>query len=153
MKARQQPSKRFPGTALMEERYFCLYPVDIDSTKTTAGGRKYRRELCVSRPRYQEIKNAIDFLGLEHISEPTKKHPRDFFSAGRFRIKKIYGKKFAIEGIAHTIAGMRDKTIAHEAEKAKAKAPVEGGVMHKGRLIENKLNLVPRKKNKGKKNK
>ena len=139
----------------MESKHFCLYPVYIDSTRSVSEGRKYKKEFCVPKPRYQEIKHALEKLDIEHVDEPLKKHPRDFFSSGRFQIKKAYGKKFVIEGVGQTILESRsvcsaDRTAAdHKQGHGKA----VHGVVQNGVYVENKLNLVAKRKKKGKKGK
>lgn len=133
------------------EKHFCLYPVYIDSTKTLAQGRKFRRELCIPSPRHQEIRAALQMLGIEHIDEPGKKHPRAFFSCGRVQIKREYGKTFAVEGIVHTILEAR-RAGAEKPEHIPQGRAVHG-VVQNGVYVENKLNLMPKKKKKRRKNK
>lgn len=135
------------------EGHFCLYPVYIDSARSLSDGRKYNKELCISKPKYQEIKNALEKLDIEHIDEPSKKHPRDFFCGGRFRIKKAYGKKFVIEGISQTILESRRTRETGTMSEQKSRGKAVHGIVQNGIYVENKLNLVPKRKKKGKKGK
>lgn len=137
----------------METRYFCLYPIHMDSGRSLSEGRKYRSEICVQRPRYHEIKNALERLEIEHVDEASKRHPKDFFNSGRFRIKKEYGRMFVIEGVSQTIAEMRSNSKGSK-DFSKEKQPrgkVVQGVVQNGVYVENKLNLVRKKKSKKKK--
>lgn len=136
----------------MEGEYFCLYPVYIDSTRSVSEGRKYRRELCVPKPRYQEIKRALEKLEIEHTGEASKRHPRDFFGSGRLHVKKAYGKRFVVEGVSQTILECRKtpETGRGERENKSGHGRAVHGVVQNGVYVENKLNLVPKKKKKGK---
>ncbi|KAG5860505.1 signal recognition particle protein Srp19 [Encephalitozoon hellem] len=137
----------------METKYFCLYPIYMDSTKSLSEGRKYRKEICVQKPRYHEIKNALERLEIEYVDEASKKHPGDFFNSGRFRIKKEYGKMFVIEGVSQTITEMRSGSRGGESPSTERQAHGKAvrGVVQNGVYVENKLNLVRKKKSKKKK--
>ncbi|ADM12010.1 signal recognition particle Srp19 [Encephalitozoon intestinalis ATCC 50506] len=137
----------------MENKYFCLYPAYMDSSRALSEGRKYRKEICIEKPRYHEIKNALEKLEIECVEEPLKKHPRDFFNNGRFRIKKEYGKLFVVEGVSQTIAEMRSSARSGGSVSSgkQAHGKVVHGVVQKGVYVENKLNLVRKKKTKKKK--
>ncbi|KAK6090574.1 hypothetical protein P3W45_000297 [Vairimorpha bombi] len=135
--------------------YYILYPVYIDSTKKMSEGRKYNKDLCIDKPTFLEIYNALKHLEIESIPEQNKKHPRDFFRFGRFKIKKMYGKKNLMEGVKYTISKMRlksSKNTASSTESQPKKAP-EYVITNKGEVIENKLNLVAKRKIKPKKGK
>ncbi|WEL39234.1 signal recognition particle Srp19 [Encephalitozoon hellem] len=137
----------------METEYFCLYPIYMDSTKSLSEGRKYRKEICVQKPRYHEIKNALEKLEIGYVDEASKKHPGDFFNSGRFRIKKEYGKMFVIEGVSQTITEMRSSSRGGESPSTERQANGKAvrGVVQNGVYVENKLNLVRKKKSKKKK--
>jgi signal recognition particle subunit SRP19 len=131
----------------MDEEYFCIYPVYFDLRRSISGGRKYNRSLCLENPSYRELLDATRKLQLECIEEPTKKHPKEHFMSGRIKIKKIYGKKFVIEGLRQTVLDERKC-----ASRAKEEMKVEEKTLNKG-YVKNQMNLIPRKKKKGKKNK
>lgn len=141
----------------MEEKqdFYCLYPVYIDSTKTIQQGRKFNKRLCVQNPNFAEIYQALNYLEIENIPEALKKHPRDFFRSGRFKINKMYEKKKLIEGLSQIIIENRTKksdTSKKTFSEPIIKAP-EYVTTNKGAIIENKLNLVARKKKDKKKKK
>ncbi|AFN83496.1 signal recognition particle Srp19 [Encephalitozoon romaleae SJ-2008] len=137
----------------METKYFCLYPIHMDSRRSLSEGRKYKKEICVQRPRYHEIKNALEKLEIEHVDEASKRHPNDFFNGGRFRIKKEYGKVLVIEGVSQTIAEMRSNSKGNKdlPKEKQSSGKVVQGVVQNGVYVENKLNLVRKKKVKKKK--
>ncbi|KAH9411018.1 putative SRP19 protein [Ordospora pajunii] len=133
----------------MDNSHFCLYPVYIDSMKSASEGRKYGIGVCVPAPKWHEIKSALCKLDIEHVSEPGSKHPRDFLNPGRFRIDKKYGKKFVVEGLSTTILEERNSTQKQPgARQGHSKA--SKGIVQNGIYVENKLNLVRKKKEKKK---
>lgn len=138
-----------------QKNYYCLYPVYIDSSRTVQKGRKFNRNLCVQNPNFAEIYQALNYLEIENIPEAMKKHPRDFFRSGRFKINKMYGKKKLVEGVSQIIRENRTKktdTTKKPMVEQIGKAP-EFVKTSKGAIIENKLNLVARKKKDKKKKK
>lgn len=138
-----------------ERDYYILYPVYIDLTKKMSQGRKYNKDLCIEKPSFSEIYNSLKYLEIECIPEQNKRHPKDFFRFGRFKIKKMYGKKNLMEGIKYTIQKMRQKLLkstVNITETVSEKAP-EFVTTNKGEVIENKLNLVAKRKVKPKKGK
>ncbi|TBU14608.1 signal recognition particle protein Srp19 [Ordospora colligata] len=133
----------------MDRSHFCLYPIYIDSTKSVSEGRKYGIDVCVPAPKWQEIKSALCKLDIEHVSEPGSMHPRDFMKPGRFRINKKYGKRFVVEGLSATIMETR-KGIQKQSGTGQAHCKAPKGIVQNGLYVENKLNLVRKKKNKKK---
>lgn len=113
----------------MDNNYFMVYPVYIDSSKTKAAGRKYSKTASVLNPKLPEIKAVLDKLKLEYKYDANKRHPRDQLVYGRFSIKKEGDKEDTIKTIVSTILEERNKKI----ESNKSKVP-------------NLLNLVPRKR-------
>lgn len=76
--------------------------------------------------------------------DPTKRHPKEPFVYGRFCIDKKYGKKYVIEGAK--------QTILDERNKSKFDTKTEASKDSKKIAPNNPLNLVARKKKKGKNN-
>lgn len=119
----------------MDTEYFALYPVYIDQNKTKAEGRKYSKSLAVKDPKYTEIKAALDKLHIPYKAEQSVKHPRCQWVPGRFSIKKQCKKVELIQQLIEKI----------NTERLNSKST--------NKQVPNLLNLVPRKKNKGNKNK
>lgn len=135
-----------------ESDCFVLYPVYLDKKKTQAQGRKYNKNLCIDYPSYSEMLMALKSLDIECIEEPSKRHPRDFLNFGRFKIKKMYGKKNIIEGLSQTILSLRNQPKTQKVKEQPLETEkVESFITSsKGEVIENKLNLVPKRKDKKK---
>ncbi|TBU02072.1 Srp19-like signal recognition particle protein [Hamiltosporidium tvaerminnensis] len=131
----------------LDNESFCLYPVYIDATKTQQEGRKYNKTLCVDKPRFKEMSLAFKKLEIECIEEPEKKHPRSYFTNGRFQIKKMYGKKSIVNTLKGVILQLREEIKKEEEKKLKDE---ENCSANKG-YVKNPLGLVPKKKKKGKK--
>lgn len=123
---------------------FCVYPIQIDSTRSIKKGRRFPLSLCIPNPLFVEIQRALQKLGVEHTIDPTKRHPKEPFVYGRFCIDKKYGKKYVIEGAKQTILDERNKPKEVKTEVSKDTKKVAPN---------NPLNLVARKKKKGKGNK
>ncbi|EEQ82549.1 hypothetical protein NCER_100726 [Vairimorpha ceranae BRL01] len=134
--------------------FYVLYPVYFDANKKISEGRKYHKNLCVSSPTFLEITNALKYLEIDCTAEIDKRHPRDYFRSGRFKINKMYGKKNLIEGLRDTIIKSRIKNSSVKpVQRMSTEKVPEFITTKKGEIIENKLNLVARKKNKQKKSK
>ncbi|KAJ2710530.1 signal recognition particle subunit [Coemansia spiralis] len=69
------------------KRWVCLYPVYFDKARSLSGGRKVPAALAVDRPHGKQLAAAVKAAGLSVCYEPTKTHPRDFFTAGRVRVQ------------------------------------------------------------------
>ena len=120
--------------------FYVLYPVYFDANKKISEGRKYHKNLCVSSP---------TFLEIDCTAEIDKRHPRDYFRSGRFKINKMYGKKNLIEGLRDTIIKSRIKNSSVKpVQRMSTEKVPEFITTKKGEIIENKLNLVASKKNK-----
>lgn len=95
--------------------------------------------MCIQKPSFLEVVEALQVLGLEYESDPTKKHPRDPFVLGRVQVNKKYGKKYVVGGLLKAISSQR-------ATKQTLKKPVPEKIRKD--KPENPLNLVVRRKKK-----
>lgn len=129
----------------MQRSTFSVYPIQIDSGRSIKKGRRFPLSLCIPNPLFVEIERALQKLGVEHTTDPTKRHPKEPFIYGRFSVEKKYGKKYVIEGTRQTILDERNKLKF----EIKTEAPKDTKKM----APNNPLNLVARKKKKGKSNK
>lgn len=121
---------------------FALYPIYFDIDRPHSKGRKFPLSSCLTKPTFNEICEALKTLEIEFTGEPTKRHPCDPFVYGRVKVNKMYNKKSVVDGIKNVVEEIR-------CNKKVIKA-VDDGVDKKG-YIKNELNLVPKKKKKGKK--
>lgn len=110
----------------MENEYFMLYPIHMDSSRAVSKGRKYAIDICVSKPRHTEIKNALDAIKIDYKEDAKVRHPKDSTTFGRFSIKKNGPKSQIVKNICQLINSEREKK--------------------KGTEVKNLLNLVPKKK-------
>ena len=67
--------------------WICIYPVYINSEKTLQQGRKLEKTLAVKEPVAIYMAESAKTLGLQVVLESKKRHPRDFFTFGRIRVK------------------------------------------------------------------
>ena len=125
----------------MQDGHFCIYPIYMDAQRTLACGRKYPMSECVARPGLSEIIHALQRLGIDHSVDTTKRHPRDPFVYGRVHVNRKYGRRYVIGGLVKEIVSGRS---AAEVQKA-AQKPGKS----KEADPKNPLNLVARKKKKG----
>lgn len=125
---------------------FTIYPVYFDTSKKLTHGRKYPRTSCFTAPRFEEICEALKMLEIEFTGEPAKRHPCDPFNFGRVKVKKIYSKKSVVNGVKSVIDEVRAKKL-----RAKVEMESEKSEKEKKGYIKNEMNLVPKKKVKGKK--
>src|SRR3989338_9809050 len=71
----------------IKARWAVVWPVYLNSKKTTKQGRRVPMEIAVDNPTLDEIAQACQALGLATHVERTKKYPRDFLLVGRVRVE------------------------------------------------------------------
>ncbi|CAD8181667.1 unnamed protein product [Paramecium octaurelia] len=64
-----------------------IYPPYIDSTLTTAQGRRLGKTNCVPYPQLMEISQCLSSLGLRHVIDQHAGFPRDIFKQGRIKVR------------------------------------------------------------------
>ncbi|KAJ2769603.1 signal recognition particle subunit [Coemansia nantahalensis] len=69
------------------KRWVCLYPVYFDRGRSLRDGRRVSQALAVDQPHGRQLAAAVKAAGFSVCLEPTKTHPRDFFTAGRVRVR------------------------------------------------------------------
>ncbi|KAJ1727479.1 signal recognition particle subunit [Coemansia sp. Benny D160-2] len=67
--------------------WVCLYPLYFDKGRSLNRGRKVPATLAVDSPYGKQLSMAVKEAGFSVCYEPNKSHPRDFFTAGRVRVK------------------------------------------------------------------
>lgn len=67
--------------------WICLYPLYFDNARSVEQGRKVPLSLAVESPHDRQLSMATKEAGFNVCYEPNKSHPRDFFTAGRVRVK------------------------------------------------------------------
>ncbi|KAM0676157.1 signal recognition particle 19kDa [Gurleya vavrai] len=126
--------------------HYTIYPIYLDSSRSYKKGRKYPLIACADKPKIEEIINAFKIMEIQIMIEPSKRHPKDPFIFGRIKVPKQYSKKSVLMGLKDEIEKFRrDIKVQLETKKEI--------VSEKKGYIKNDLNLVPKKKKKGKKGK
>ncbi|KAI0070996.1 signal recognition particle, SRP19 subunit [Panus rudis PR-1116 ss-1] len=70
------------------KKWTCVYPIYIDAKRAYGTGeRRVARSKAVWWPLSKDIAAATDRLGLGHLHEPNKSHPRDWENPGRVRVQ------------------------------------------------------------------
>lgn len=98
------------------------------------------------------MNEAFKRMEISVIGESSKRHPREPFVYGRFKVPKLYGKKTIVSGLKEEVEKLRKEKVEKAKELEKEKIEIASN-NNKGGYIKNDLNLVPRKKKKGKKGK
>lgn len=111
---------------------FKFYPIYFDSSLPIAKGRKYSLNSSISKPTFREIKQALDLLKINYISEDDKKHPKSIEEKGRFTINNENSRISFVSKLVEKIKEMRSSN----------------DIKNKG--SSNPLKLVPKKKSKKK---
>ncbi|KAJ2157173.1 signal recognition particle subunit [Coemansia sp. RSA 552] len=69
------------------KRWICLYPLYFNRGVSVPKGRRVPLELAVADPHGRQLSMAVKEAGFNVCYEPNKRHPRDFFTPGRVRVK------------------------------------------------------------------
>lgn len=101
-----------------------IYPVHLNSSKSIKNGRHYSLDMTVDNPSMGEIKNALKNNKISYNEEANRRHPKDLEVTGRFKVFDNDRKK-VVQMVVENIKNSRNK---------------------KPEKIDNKLNLVPKKK-------
>ena len=104
-----------------------LYPLYLDKTFSREQGRRVKASLAVDMPDVDDYRQVFSFLGIPHVIELNKSHPRDFFSKGRVRysIKKENGslhnaevknKLDVLRKMGELIPKLKDRSKKHRSD-------------------------------------
>ncbi|MCS7097313.1 MAG: signal recognition particle protein Srp19 [Candidatus Methanomethylicia archaeon] len=105
---------------MSKKRMIVIWPAYLDATLTRSRGRRIPKEIAVSNPTLQEIKEAIKELNLNFIVEEGKKYPKMWFKdKGRILVEKSGRKIEIIKKIALIINQKRNLKIKIEKVKKK----------------------------------
>ncbi|MCD6432047.1 signal recognition particle protein Srp19 [Candidatus Bathyarchaeota archaeon] len=88
-----------------------IWPAYFDSTKTRNEGRKVSKSLTVASPKIQEIKQAVEKLGLEHELVPDASYPKTpWLKTGMLLVVKRKSKNETLKKIAKQLLKIRKAT-------------------------------------------
>jgi signal recognition particle subunit SRP19 len=87
-----------------------IWPAYFDLTKTRKEGRRVQKSLAVQHPKIDEVKIAVEKLGLEHEFAPEAGYPKTpWLKAGRIMVEKKGSKEQVIVKIAKQLLKMRSE--------------------------------------------
>ena len=87
-----------------------IWPVYFDTTKTRKEGRRVPKNLAVQSPKIDEIKQAVDKLGLENEVNIEAHFPKNHWAkTGMILVEKREAKEKDINNIEAVIADLTDK--------------------------------------------
>ncbi|KAI9505283.1 signal recognition particle subunit [Coemansia spiralis] len=113
---------RMVNDASQFKTWVCLYPLYFDKARSTRRGRKVALELAVESPHARQLSQAAKKAGFNVCYEPTKSHPRDFFTPGRVRVQLfVSGRPFRQDVpdrrvLLKRVAELLDPTVPREKE-------------------------------------
>jgi len=107
----------------------CIYPSYLDSTKTTAKGRRIGAEKAVPNPTVSDISQVLQTLNIRHVLQPNKGYSRDietlWDNPGRVLYEpptndENYSKRQLLADIASKIEALPARIQRLEQEKIQA---------------------------------
>ncbi|XP_055332998.1 signal recognition particle 19 kDa protein-like [Paramacrobiotus metropolitanus] len=135
-------------SVLALKKWRSIYPVYINSRKTTAEGRRIRKDKCVDNPTCQEIKDILDNIGLRNMIEPRKMYARDASRdlgyQGRVKVEllteqqepvnpKFPNKLAVLHYLGETIPKLKSRSSGNQQSSSAAGSSSQGGGTSKGK--------------------
>jgi signal recognition particle subunit SRP19 len=98
-----------------------IWPIYFDSTKTRAEGRRVPKNLAISSPRINELKDAAEKLRLKNDIAADRAHPNNpWAKTGMLLVKKKGSKEAIISSIAKQLAKTRSAATTAETKEKKS---------------------------------
>ncbi len=86
---------------------YIIWPAYLDKNLSKNNGRKLPKNLALDHPKYDEIKKALESIGLNHESQKNSRYPKDQGkddrTSGRFIVEKKYSKNEILKKISKEI--------------------------------------------------
>ncbi|KYC45657.1 MAG: Signal recognition particle 19 kDa protein [Candidatus Methanofastidiosum methylothiophilum] len=86
---------------------YVVWPSYLDKNLSKKGGRKLPKNLALDAPKFDEIKKALESIGITHQVEKTSKYPKDQGredrKLGRFIVEKKFSKNEILKKISKEI--------------------------------------------------
>lgn len=83
---------------------YVIWPSYFDKNLSKKDGRKLPKNLALDHPKFDEIKKALDSIGINHQLEKTSKYPKeqgkDERNLGRFIVEKKFSKNEILRKIS-----------------------------------------------------
>jgi signal recognition particle subunit SRP19 len=74
---------------------YIIWPTYLDKNLSKKNGRKLPKNLALDHPKYEEIKTALESIGLNHEGQKNSKYPKDQGKDERIYGRFIVEKKFS----------------------------------------------------------
>lgn len=105
---------------MREQAKVIIWPIYFDSTKTRAEGRRVPKNLAISLPKINELKDAVEKLHLEHEVMADRAHPKNpWAKMGMLLVKKKGPKEAIIGNIAKQLVKTRNTVTAATTKEKK----------------------------------
>lgn len=99
-----------------------IWTVYFDSTKSKRLGRKVSRSISVKSPTFEELRKAVERLGLEYEAYPDKRHPASWFEGPHgyviIKVREGLKKNALLKAIAREIVKNRQEQSSLNKGKA-----------------------------------
>lgn len=83
---------------------YVVWPSYFDKNLSKKDGRKLPKNLALDHPKFDEIKKALESIGINHQLEKTSKYPKeqgkDERNLGRFIVEKKFSKNEILRKIS-----------------------------------------------------
>lgn len=83
---------------------YVVWPSYFDKNLSKKDGRKLPKNLALDHPKFDEIKKALESIGINHQLEKTSKYPKDQGkderNLGRFIVEKKFSKNEILRKIS-----------------------------------------------------
>ena len=93
---------------------YVIWPSYLDKNLSKKDGRKLPKNLALDHPRFDEIKKALESIGINHQIEKNSKYPKeqgkDDRNLGRFLVEKKFSKNEILKKISKEIRKNRGGT-------------------------------------------
>ena len=93
---------------------YVIWPSYLDKNLSKKDGRKLPKNLALDHPKFDEIKKALELIGINHQIEKNSKYPkeqgRDDRNLGRFLVEKKFSKNEILKKISKEIRKNRGGT-------------------------------------------
>jgi len=90
---------------------YIIWPSYLDKGLSKKNGRKLPKNLSLDHPKYDEIKKALESIGLNYEGEKSSRYPKDQGHderiSGRFIVEKKYSKNEILKKISKEIRKSR----------------------------------------------
>jgi len=89
-----------------------IWPIYFDTNRTRKEGRRVPKNIAVISPKIDELKQAVDKLGLENEVNPEAHFPRTHWAkSGMLLVEKKESKQMIVQKIAKQLIKIRSAQV------------------------------------------